>query len=141
MREFYLFQVKEEFKSLYRENQVILYNIFKQIYLLQKEDVEYGYSLFKQLTRKIEKEKLDQEIFIKLHGSVPYSKRGNIHYVNNLYKDEISQMVVKRAYIKVKSNQDITEFFHILNGFDNHYFVCDFQNQDYFFLEDLKVLV
>ncbi len=141
MRTYYIFKVKEEFQSLYQENQIILYHIFKQIYLLKKEDLSYGYSLFKQLTKKIEKEKLDKEIFLLLHGSIPYSKRKNIHHINNLYKDETSQMIVKHAYIQVECNQDISFFFNVLQQFDSHYFVCDFDNQDYFFLEKLKMLV
>ncbi len=141
MREYYLFRVKEEFKMLYQENQVILYQIFKQIYQLPKEDVEYGYSLFHQLTKKIEKEKLDQELFLKLHGSIPYSKKGDTHFVNNLYQDEISTLKVKHTYIHIHSNKNFTEFFTILQQFDHNYFVCDFQNQDYFFLENIKVLV
>ncbi len=141
MRTYYVFKVKDEFKSLYRENQSILYHIFKQIYLLKKEDLAYGYSLFRQLTKKIDKEKLDKEIFISLHGTMPYSKRKNKHHINNLYKDETSSMIIKHAYIQIESNQDNSEFLHVLNQFENPYFVCDFQNQDYFFLEDLKVLV
>ena len=141
MREFYLFRVKEEFKALYKTNQVILYHIFKQIYFLPKEDIEYGYSLFKQLTMKIDKEKLDQELFLRLHGSIPYSKNENIHLINNLYRDEVSQMIIKHSYIQIQSNKDFTEFFEQLNLFDHNYFVCDFKNQDYFFLEDIKVLV
>ncbi len=141
MREFYLFKVKEEFKLLYQENQVILYHIFKQIYQLPKEDVQYGYSLFKQLTKKIDKTKMDQDIFLQLHGSIPYSKKRDVHFLNNLYRDEISQMMIKHSYIHIQTNQDFTEFFALLNRFDHDYFVCDFKNQDYFFLEDIKILV
>ncbi len=141
MREYYIFQVKEEFKQLYQQNQVILYQTFKQIYQLPKEDVAYGYSLFKQLTKKIDKEKIDYELFLKLHGSIPYSKKGNTHYINNLYRDEISTLKVKSTYIQIHTNKDYTEFFEFLYKLNTHYFVCDFKNQDYFFLEDIKALV
>ena len=114
MREYYIFQVKEEFKQLYQQNQVILYQTFKQIYQLPKEDVAYGYSLFKQLTKKIDKEKIDYELFLKLHGSIPYSKKGNTHYINNLYRDEISTLKVKSTYIQIQTNKDYTEFFEFL---------------------------
>ena len=90
---------------------------------------------------KIDKEKLDQELFLRLHGSIPYSKNENTHLINNLYRDEVSQMIIKHSYIQIQSNKDFTEFFEQLNLFDHNYFVCDFKNQDYFFLEDIKVLV
>ena len=141
MREFYIFCVKEEFKTLYQNNQVILYQIFKQIYQLPKEEVHYGYSLLRQLTKKIEKEKLDYELFLKLHGSIPYSKKDETHYINNLYQDEVSTLKIKKTYIHIYSNKDFTEFFEFLSQFNHNYFVCDFKNQDYFFLEDIKILV
>ena len=83
MREFFIFEVKDEFKQLYEAKPSMLYRIFEQIYYLKKEELQYGYSLFRQLTKKINKEKFDQYFFVKFHQSVPYSKTGNIHYYNN----------------------------------------------------------
>ena len=57
MREFFVFELKDEFKELYQDKPSVLYNIFEQIYYLKKEDIDYGYSLFHQLTKKIDKEK------------------------------------------------------------------------------------
>ena len=49
MRVYFIFDIKEEFINLYKGNERVLYNILKQIYYLEKEEVEYGYHLFKQL--------------------------------------------------------------------------------------------
>ena len=57
MREFFIFELKDEFKNLYIDKPSILYNIFEQIYTLKKEELNYGYSLFRQLTKKIDKDK------------------------------------------------------------------------------------
>ena len=54
MREFFIFELKDEFKNLYIDKPSILYNIFEQIYTLKKEELNYGYSLFRQLTKKID---------------------------------------------------------------------------------------
>ena len=83
MRVYFIFDIKEEFINLYRGNERILYNILKQIYYLEKEEVEYGYNLFRQLINTIDKEKIDRYLFIKLHQDIPYSKRKDIHYYNN----------------------------------------------------------
>lgn len=58
MREFFIFEIKDEFKSLYQDKPSILYQILEQIYFLGEDNAKYGYSLFKQLTKKIDKDKL-----------------------------------------------------------------------------------
>ena len=141
MREFFIFELKDEFKQLYLTKPSLLYQIFEQIYYLKKEEIQYGYSLFRQIVKKQDKEKIDQYFFLKYHQSIPYSKRDNIHYYNNPAHDEISSLEVKRAFLKVKTNYYDCFFLEQLNTLNNHYFVCDFKNQDYFFLEMRKLLV
>lgn len=123
---------------LYRGNERILFNILKQIYYLQKEEVAYGYHMFQQLTNKIEKEKLDRYLFLELHQDIPYSKRNNIHYYNNLYKDEISRLAIKKSYIRLETEQLSSSFFTLLNEYSPNYFVCEFKYQDYFFLQEFS---
>lgn len=141
MREFFIFNIKDEFKALYQEKPSILYNIFEQIYFLKKEDVQYGYSLFQQLTKKIEKEKLDRSFFLEFHQNIPYSKREDIHYYNDPTHDEITTIEIKKAFMRLSTNYYDPFFFRPLNTIGNNYFVCDFKNQDFFFLEMHKVLV
>lgn len=138
MRVYFIFDIKKEFIALYRGNERILFNILKQIYYLQKEEVEYGYNLFQQLINKIEKEKLDRYLFLQLHQDIPYSKRNNIHYYNNLYKDEISRLIIKKSYIRLETEQLASSFFSYLNNYSSTYFVCEFKYQDYFFLEEFS---
>ena len=54
MRVYFLFDVKDEFINLYKDNERVLFNILRQIYYLQKEEVKYGYNLFSQLTNRID---------------------------------------------------------------------------------------
>lgn len=136
MRVYFIFDVKEEFINLYLGNERILFNILKQIYYLEKDEAEYGYHLFKQLINPIEKSKIDRALFLKLHQDIPYSKRGDIHYYNNLYKDEISRLTVKHSYIKIETEQLSSSFFSYLNILNPRLFVCEFRYQDYFFLHD-----
>ena len=136
MRVYFIFDVKEEFINLYLGNERILFNILKQIYYLEKDEAEYGYHLFKQLINPIEKSKIDRALFLKLHQDIPYSKRGDIHYYNNLYKDEISRLTVKHSYIKIETEQLSSSFLSYLNILNPRLFVCEFRYQDYFFLQD-----
>ena len=141
MREFFIFKIKDEFKSLYQEKPSILYQILEQIYFLGEENAKYGSSLFRQITKKIDNDKLNQHIFIKYYQSINYSKRKEVHYCNEPGHDEIGSLTVKKSYMRLKTNYYNSFFLKILNGLNNNYFVCDFKNQDYFFLENYNEIL
>lgn len=140
MKVYFIFDIKQEFVNLYLDNSRVLFNILRNIYFLEREEVEFGYSLFKQIINPIHKKTIDRDIFLKYHLDIPYSKRGNIHYINNLYRGEVSRLIVKNSYIRIEIEQEKTSFFDILSKYSNNYFVCDFKNFDFFFLGycDLK---
>ena len=136
MKVYYIFKIKKEFVNLYKDSPSILFQILKSIYYLDKTEVDYGYNLFKQLTLPIDKNKIDRELFIKCHQEVPYSKRKNTHYMNNLYRNEISRLTVNNSYCKLEVEQNFSSFFPILKEELDNLFVCAFQKTDFFFLED-----
>ncbi|MDD6879492.1 MAG: sporulation inhibitor of replication protein SirA [bacterium] len=141
MRIYYVFDIKKEYISLYDNTPSSLYSVLNQLYHLRKKDLEHGFNMFKQLTNKIDNESVDKDIFLKMHKKMTYSKKNNSHIINNLYKDEISVLVAKKAYILINSNKNFTEFFNILAQSNKNYFVCDFNNNDYFFISSVKMLV
>ena len=141
MRVFYIFKIKEEFKNIYYDTQSSLYNMFKQIYYLDMDDLSYARTILKQLTEEIDKEEIDKHLFIKLHKTLSYSKKGEIHILNNLYKDEISKLIIKKSYIKLISDVNIPSFFKELEKLDDNLFICDFTYSDFFFIDSLKTLV
>ena len=133
--------MRKEFVNLYRENPSSLYNVLKHLYLMKRSDVSIGFNLYNQLTEKIDKNELDKKIFIKYHKELIYSKNGNDHVFNNLYKDEISILTIKYAYILINTNKNYSSFFNVIAMFGDEYFICDFINQDYFWINDIKILV
>ncbi len=139
MKVYFIFDVKEQFISLYQNNYRVLYNILRQIYYLDREEVNYAYTLFRQLVNTIDKNTIDRDIFLKLHRDIPYSKRGNVHYINNLYKDEVSRLTIKKSYIRLETEQLNSSFFEVLKKYSSNYFVCDFKNYNYFFLSNSKL--
>ena len=102
---------------------------------LSFNEVDYGYALLRQITNSIKKDDLDRDIFVKLHRDYPYSKRGKVHYYNQLYKDEVSRLIIKRAYIKLEVEQEMSSFFEVLKKYSDNFFVCDFSKLNYFFLK------
>ena len=135
MKVYFIFDIKDEFINLYKDNQLILFNILKQIYYLDKDDLSYAYTLLNQLINKIDKQLLDRKIFLQFHQDIPYSKRGQIHYINNLYKDEISRLEIKKSHIKLECEQNNSTFMPILKSLSNNFFICDFKNNNFFFLK------
>lgn len=140
MKVYFIFEVKDEFKKLYKGNERILFSILKQLYYLDKSELMYGYNLFSQLTNTINKRHLDQKIFIELHKEIPYSKRNQTHYINNLYKNEISRLEIKRSYIRLELEQEHSTFFKMLDNYSSNLFACDFSKQDYFFITNEETI-
>jgi len=136
MKVYYIFKIKKEFINLYKDTPSVLFNILKSIYYLDREEVEYGYNLFNQLVIPIKKKNIDKKLFIKLHQDIPYTKRKNIHYINNLYRNEVSRLIVNNYYIKLEAEQNFSSFFEILNKELDNLFVCSFKETDFFFLND-----
>lgn len=141
MRIYFVFKIKEEYTDLYRDTPSTLYNILNQMYYMKRSEIGYGFNLFNQMIDRINKFELDKYLYILLHTKMKYSKKGEDHILNNLYKDEISILRVKTTHILINSNKSYTEFFALLNQFDSSLFVCDFNNHDYFFLSEIKLLV
>ena len=141
MRIYYVFDIRNEYVDLYKETPNSLYNVLHQLYYMRKKDLEYGFNMFKQLANRIDKDELDKNIFLKLHNKMTYVKKGDNHIINNLYKDEVSALKVKYSYILINTNKSYTDFFNTLALDNRNYFVCDFINNDYFFLSNIKILV
>ena len=141
MRTFYIFKIKEEVQKLYFESPENLYHILKYLYYLRKKENAYGVGFFHQLVDIIDKHSLNRNIFIKYQKERVYSKLRGIHVINDLYKDEISSLDIKYSYILIECNQNTSSFFSILSEASNDFFICDFVNEDYFWLSDTKVLV
>jgi len=141
MRIYYVFSIKDEFVSLYKDSPNSLYNILNQMYYMHKDEADYGFNLFNQITNKIDKEMVDKKIYVLLHTQMKYTKKGNEHIINNLYLDDVSILKAKRSHIILNCNKSFTEFFTILNDLNPNFFVCDFNNHDYFFLSNINLLV
>ncbi|MDD6480210.1 MAG: sporulation inhibitor of replication protein SirA [Clostridium sp.] len=141
MRIYYVFDIRSEYVDLYKETPNSLYNVLHQLYYMRKKDLEYGFNMFKQLANRIDKDEVDKNIFLKLHNKMTYVKKGDNHIINNLYKDEVSALKVKYSYILINTNKSYTDFFNTLALDNRNYFVCDFINNDYFFLSNIKILV
>ena len=141
MRMFYIFDIKDDIKYLYKDNPNNLFKILNSIYYMHLEDVNYGFNLFNQITNKIKVLELSNKIYIDMHQDLIYSKHNNEHIINDLFHDEVSILKIKKSHLLIQSNKSYNSFFNYLLKNHNNYFVCDFLEKDFFFLEDMKSIV
>lgn len=139
MNELYIFDIKEEFYKLYKNKPSELYYIFNRIYNMKKTDKEYGYNLFCQISNFLDKKKVNMFLKNKYKEKIMYSNSGNEHVINNLFVNEISILTVKNPNIKLETNTMKSSFINDLKELDMHFFVCDFKNNNYFFIAKKKV--
>ena len=139
MKELYIFNVKEEFYKLYIEKPSELFFIFNRIYHMKLSDKEYGYNLFSQISNFLDKSKINEVIKDKYKDKIMYSNNGNEHIINNLFLNEISILTIKNSNIKIESNVEKPAFLEDLRDLKLNLFVCDFKNQDFFFITKKRV--
>ena len=141
MRLYYVFNIKSEIITLYKDKPASLYRILENIYYMHEEDINYGFSIFKQITNRNKMIELNNEVYIKLHKDLVYSKIGNEHIINDLYHDEVSILKIRNSHLIVESNKSVSSFFKILLDINNNYFVCDFKDKDFFFINEIANLI
>ena len=141
MRLYYVFNIKSEIITLYKDKPASLYRILENIYYMHEEDINYGFNIYKQLTNKNKILELNNNIYIKLHKDLVYSKIDNEHIINDLYHDEVSILKIKNSHLIIESNKSMSSFFKILLDINSNYFICDFKDKDFFFITEISNLV
>lgn len=92
--------------------------------------------MFEKLAEVIDKRKINTNIYYNHHHNLNYTKVNNIHRIFNYYNDEETELKVFQSHLLLKSTKQIPIFLKSLN-IDKNLFVCDFQNKDYFWIEQL----
>jgi hypothetical protein len=134
LRTFYIFNIKEEYALLTKNNPYHLFKMLSYIYHLDTSDISNGVVLFKKLTNNFNSKELDGHLFSKYHDEFFYTKFKNIHQINNLYQKEESKLVVRKRFLLLKSTVVRPSFMGDLADYKNIFF-CDFENKDYFWLD------
>ena len=136
MRRFYIFNINEYFKILTKNNPYNLYKQFDNLYHHQKYDISPYLDMYQKITKPINKNVLNKKIFNAYINDDNYFKYLNTHQYNNYYLDEVTKLTIKNNYMVLDTTSVYPIFFNKLKNLNN-LFVCDFQNQDYFWLENI----
>lgn len=138
MKVYFIFNLKKEFINLYNGKDHMLYEILKRIYNIDKNDIKYAYNLFYQMINPIDQKEINETVYKNLKNKIPYTLENNIHNINSTYLDNISKLKINKTYIKLECNKEENEFLNVLSKYDENLFACDFKNQTFFFLNNIK---
>ncbi|HHW68809.1 MAG TPA: sporulation inhibitor of replication protein SirA [Tenericutes bacterium] len=128
MRLYYIFLINEKAYRKHLQNEYVLYCEFKKIYssrLLK----EYKIEKFFDICDLFEKNRLIDYLECKYKNYI--SRKNNIF----LYEDHLIKIL--HPCIKIKTNNNIERFMFDLTTYSENIFVCDFENEDYFWLNKI----
>ena len=135
MRTFYLFEIKENILKNYKYNYEELYSMLLDIHEKSSEDIIICYDIFKSLVNPIDIEKYNNFIKKRNLSHENYIYYNDTHNINDYYTDESTKMFINNSHIKINTNKNVPSFFSDIRNFKN-LFVCDFEHDDYFLLEE-----
>ena len=132
MRIFYIYNVNDLYASVYDKYPYKLYKMLEEAYYTNKHNLVESSFLYEQMTTRFNKLFMNNYLFANNKLDVYYCKKNNIHFISSRY--EYSKLMVSSYCLKLKTNLNYPKFFEHIHGYSDNIFVCDFQNQDYFWL-------
>lgn len=138
MRLYYIFLIKEDVYKIAKNNPEKLYNILESIYKMDKCNVTIGYRLFEKTCNFIDKKNLNNFIKNLNYDNYNYTCFRNKHLINDFYNNETTKLTINLSHMKIKTNTTYPKFFNEIKNLKN-IFVCDFVNEDYFFLKKVSM--
>jgi hypothetical protein len=136
MRTFYLFEIKDDILKRFKHSYEELYSILESIYLGRNDDVDICYDIFKCIVNPINKNEISNYIKKRNIGHENYICYNYMHSINDYYLDESTKLNIYNSHIKIDTNKNNPSFFKDIKNIKN-IFVCDFDNRDYFVLDDV----
>lgn len=132
MRVFYIYNVNDFFCSVYDKYPYKLYKMLEDAYFTSRHGVVASSSIYDQMITNFNKLFINNYLFANNKLDVYYYKKNNIHLISNRY--EYSKLMVSSYCLKLKTNLNYPKFFEHIRDYSDNIFVCDFENQDYFWL-------
>ena len=138
MRTFYIFKINKEFAILTKNCPYNLFRSMEQIYYASSNDIATVYNIYEQLILPLDKTKINLNLYEKFKEDDYYTKFRNTHMINNFYSDEQTKLIVNSSFMLLRSTKASPTFLNFLKDLENM-FVCDFENKDYFWLQEVTV--
>lgn len=131
MRKYYLFIIREDYYRKYRKKPQVLY---KALYYLSKTneyDLNHGFYLYDKMCNTFSVKLLNN--YIKNKYSYQMITNKIIHF-NSMIENTLIQ--INYSCVIILTDINLPEILKTLYIYNKRIFVCDFKNQDYFWLKD-----
>ena len=138
MRKFLIFNINDEMTILSKKNPYNIYRSLEQIYKMKKTDANVGMNIYEQIIAPININKMNDELFQTYKNNDYYSKINNKHIFYNKYRPEETKLTINNSYLILESNAIIPIFLKSLNK-NKNLLACDFENKDYFWVDELLI--
>ena len=124
---YYLFNVDPLYKKI--NSNYDIFHFFKNLDNTIKSEINYN-----NLTKRFNKKEVNNSIINTFANNKFYNYKDNYHTYNNKYRLESFALKVGNNLLILRTNHLNKELFKSLS--DYSFFVCDFQNQDYFWINE-----
>lgn len=133
MNKYYLFIIDKKLIKNYKNKSYVLYKLLETLYKSETYDFCYGIKIYWQICNNISVKLLNNYI----------NNRIKISKINEkVFKIKNEQTYIQLMYpcIIIKTKNKKSNLFRIFNIYNRNIFVCDFKNQNYFWLNEyLKI--
>ena len=133
---YYIFSINKMFNPIYQNKSHNIYMALNKIKKYDKKELLLAKKMYSRIIEPIERRKIDNYLLMNYMNNNNYTKINSNHeLVNN---NEFSRLLIYNTYIKIITSNNISSFLNDLYNINRDYFVIDFKNENYFFLQDLK---
>ncbi len=139
MRNFYIFEINSMMKKVTLENSYELFHTLETIYYEKTMSAEMSYHFFQQIACPIKIKEIDVALFKAYKENYFYTKYKNVHKMYDVYRGEDTTLTLYKTYLKLETNVVKPRFIEELKK-NHNFFVCDFAEKDYFWLDSLEPL-
>lgn len=138
MRVFYIYNINDFFTSIYDKYPYKLYKMLEEAYHTNKHNIILSSNYYEQITTNFNKLYINNYIEANNKLDAYYYKKNNIHIIS--CREEYTKLMVSSYCIKIKTNLNYPTFFQNIRNYSDNIFICDFENQDYFWLNKITKL-
>ncbi len=135
MRTYYIFKINKYFAYIYKRWPYKMYKIIEELYHTKDYDMLFSYKYYQKFAVPFNKLSLNEYIYSINKTNSNYHRDNNVHIINN---DNYNKLTVNSTCIMLKTDDIYSVFLNDLNEYADNIFICDFKNQDYFWLESLN---
>lgn len=132
MRKYYIFELQSKTYQKYRSKPTSLFVLMSRLRKVKKETMRGGISLYNQICEPFKLERL-YDYFEKKYQ---VEKRKH-YYFTNKKRNETYLLELNPSCLILLTKSNFPLLFQTLYYYSPYLFVCDFENGDYFFLEDV----